>query len=179
GWFARRDGDRFAMAGTADTGTRLRRPLLARRVAGCADPWRVLTDPPAAAAGPCGSARRSWVEAGFKVLTSGGWNGQRPRMTAPARASRMWVALAAAAAWPIEVGGRAEFEPRAGTVPRFRPAAGRRPHRVFRVGLGLTLAGLLAGAVRRGRLAPEPWPAPVPIPPVTEDEFLKRPTYPS
>jgi hypothetical protein len=84
-----------------------------------------------------------------------------------------------ATVWLVEVGGLAEFEPRPETVPRFRAATGRRVHRVFRVGLGLIVAGLLAGQVLGGRLAPEPWPDPVPIPPVTESDFQKRPTYPS
>lgn len=179
GWFVRRDGDRFAMPGTAYTGTRLRCTLLACRVAGCADPWVLLTDLPAAAADPCWYALRSWIEQGFKVLKSGGWNWQRTRMTDPDRASRMWVVLAVATVWLVEVGGLAEFEPRPETIPRFRSVGGRRVHRVFRVGLGLILAGLLVGEVRRGRLVPEPWPEPVPIPPVTEDEVRKRATYPS
>jgi hypothetical protein len=179
GWFVRRDGDRFGMPGVAYTGARLRCTLLACRVAGCADPWVLLTDLPPAAADPCWYALRSWVEQGFKVLKSAGWNWQRTRMTDPDRASRMWAVLAVATVWLVEVGGLAEFEPRPETVPRFRPATGRRVHRVFRVGLGLILAGLLAGDVLRGRLVPEPWPDPAPIPPITEDEFVKRPTYPS
>jgi hypothetical protein len=177
--FARRDGDRFAAAGTAYAGARRPCTLLACRAAGCADPWVVLTDLPPAAADPCWYALRSWVEQGFKVVKSGGWDWQRTRMTDPDRASRMWVVLGVATVWLVEVGGLAEFEPRPETVPRFRAAGGRRLHRVFRVGLGLIVAGLLAGQVLGGRLAPEPWPDPVPIPPVTENDFQKRPTYPS
>jgi hypothetical protein len=177
--FARRDGDRFGMTGTAYAGTRLPCTLLACRVAGCADPWVLLTDLPPAAADPCWYAFRSWVEQGFKVVKSGGWQWHKTRMTDPDRAARMWVVLAVATVWLVEVGGLAEFEPRAETIPRFRSVSGRRVHRVFRVGLGLILAGLLTGQVLGGRLLPEPWPDPVPIPPVTEDEFQQRPTYPS
>src|SRR5262249_50697127 len=109
----------------------------------------------------------------------GGWDWQRTRMTDPDRAGRVWAALAVATVWLVEVGGLAEFEPRPETVPRFRPSVGRRGYPGVPGGPGLVLAGLLAGEVRRGRLVPEPWPEPVPIPPVTEDEFLKQPTYPS
>lgn len=181
GWFAGRDGDRFGMAGTAYTATRLGCTLLARRSAGHAEPWVVLTDLPPAAADPCWYAYRSWVEQGFKVLKSGGWDWQRTRMTDPDRAARVWAALALATVWLVEVGGLAEFEPRPETVPRFRAAAGggRRVHRVFRVGLGLILAGLLAGEVRAGRLLPEPWPEPQPYPVWTEDEVRNHATYPS
>lgn len=179
GWFTARDGDRFAAAGVAYAGTQLPCTLLACRVAGCADPWVLLTDLPAAAADPCWYALRSWIEQGFKVLKSGGWDWQKTRMTDPDRASRMWVVLAVATVWLVEVGGLAECEPRPETVPRFRATGGRRVYRVFRIGLGLILAGLLDGEVRRGQLVPESWPEPVPIPPVTEEEFLKHLTYPS
>ena len=176
--FAGRPGARFAAAGSAYRTAPLACTLLAGRAAGCADAWLVLTDLPPAAADPCWYALRSWVEQGFKVLKSGGWQWHRTRMTDPDRAGRMWVALAVATVWMVEVGGLAEGEPRAETIPPFRPAAGPRLHRLFRVGRALILAGLLAGRVTTGRLVPEPWPAQVPIPPVSEEEFIKQLTYP-
>jgi hypothetical protein len=51
-------------------------------------------------------------------------------------------------------------------------------HRLFRVGLAVILAGLLSGQVPAGRFVPEPWPAPTPIPTLTEDEFRSQMTYP-
>jgi hypothetical protein len=179
GSFALREGDRFAAGGVAYTGTRLSCTLLACRVAGCADAWLVLTDLPPAAADACWYALRSWIEQGFKVIKRGGWQWQKARMTDPARAERLWVALAVATLWLVEVGGLAEFEPRPETIPRFGSGAGRRIHRVFWVGLGLIVAGLLAGEVRSGRLVPEPWPERKDYPPLSEGEFLKRMTYPS
>ena len=176
--FAARGGARFAAAGTAYRTAPLGCTLLACRAAGCRDAWLVLTDLPVAAADPCWYALRSWVEQGFKVIKSGGWQWQRARIAHPDRAERVWAALAVATLWPVEVGGLAEFEPRAETVPPFRPPAGPRTHRLFRVGLGLILAGLMAGEVRSGRFAPEPWPNTVPIPAVTEDEFMAQSTYP-
>jgi hypothetical protein len=178
-WFASRDGDRFGMSGTAYTGTRLPCTLLACRTPGYAEAWLLLTDLPVAAADPCWYAFRSWVEQGFKVIKSGGWQWHKTRMTDPDRAQRLWVAVAVATVWLVEVGGLAEFEPRAETIPQFRSSSGRRVHRVFRIGLGLIVAGLLTGEVLVGRLIPQPWPHPHPYPVVTEHEFQKRMTYPS
>jgi hypothetical protein len=75
------------------------------------------------------------------VIKRGGWQWQRTRMRDPGRAERLWVAVATLCL--VEVGGLAEGEPRAETVPPFRSAGRSRVHRVFRVGLGLILAGLL------------------------------------
>lgn len=177
GSFATRDGDRFAATGVAYRTAPLACTLLACRSAGCADPWLILTDLPPAAADPCWYALRSWIEQGFKILKRGGWQWQRTRMTDPARVERLWVVLAVATLWLVEVGGLAEFESRPETVPPFRTGSGPRVHRLFRIGLGLILAGLLVGEVRSGRFVPEPWPKPVPIPPVPENEFMDS-TYP-
>jgi hypothetical protein len=176
--FATRVGDRFAAAGTAYKTAPLACTLLACRAAGCADPWVVLTDLPASAADPCWYALRSWVEQGFKVIKRGGWQWQRTRMTDPDRAERLWVAVAVATVWLVEVGGLAECEPVAETVPPLGRLDRPRVHRLFRVGLAVILAGLLAGRVRTGRLVPEPWPTPTPIPALAEEEFRSRLTYP-
>ena len=45
-------------------------------------------------------------------------------------------------------------------------------------GSAVILAGLLAGEVRVGRFVPEPWPTPIPIPPITDDQFRSAMTYP-
>lgn len=177
--FVVRDGDRFGMSGVAYSGTQLPCTLLACRVAGCADAWIVLTDLPVVAADACWYALRSWIEQGFKVIKSGGWQWHKTRMTQPDRAERLWVAVAVATLWLVEVGGLAEFEPRAETIPQFRERGRRRLHRVFRVGLGLIVAGLLRGEVLAGRVVPDAWPKAQDYPPVTEKQFLKRPTYPS
>jgi hypothetical protein len=99
-------------------------------------------------------------------------------MTDPGRAERLWVAVSLATVWLVEVGGLAEFAPRAESVPPLGRLDRPRVHRVFRVGLAVMLAGLLRGQVRVGRFAPEPWPEPVPIPPVSESEFMAQMTYP-
>ena len=39
-------------------------------------------------------AMRGWIEQGFKLLKSGGWQWQATRMTDPERAERLWLVLA-------------------------------------------------------------------------------------
>ena len=94
------------------------------------------------------------------------------------RAERLWVAVSLATLWLVEVGGLAEFEPRAETVSPLGRLGRPRVHRLFRVGRALIVAGLLAGEVRTGRFVPESWPKPIPIPPVTEEQFCSQMTYP-
>jgi hypothetical protein len=139
----------------------------------------LLTDPGPAAA-PCWYAYRSWAEQGFKVLKAGGWDWEATRITAPDRAERQGLAPAVATPWLIEVGGLAEGEPRPETVPPLpTPRAGpARWARLFRVGLGLIVAGVIRGQVPVGRFVPEAWPAPQPVPEISEDEFCSQLTYP-
>jgi hypothetical protein len=176
--FAAREGDRFAAVGTAYKTAPLACTLLACRAAGYADPWLVLTDLPVSCADPCWYALRSWIEQGFKVIKSGGWQWQRTRMGHPDRAERLWAVVAVATVWLVEVGGLAEFEPRPETIPPLGRSDRPRVHRVFRVGVAVILAGLLAGEARSGRFVPEPWPTPVPIPTINEEQFRSQMTYP-
>jgi len=178
GSFAGREGDRFASAGVAYSGTQLPCTLLACRVAGCAEAWLVLTDLPTGAADPCWYALRSWIEQGFKVIKSGGWQWQRTRMSDPARAERLWAAVSLATLWLVEVGGLAEFEPRAETVPPLGRRGRGRVHRAFRVGWAIITAGLLKGQARVGVFRPEPWPSPAPMPALDEQRFCSGLTYP-
>ncbi len=142
--------------------------LLARWDAGHEGPWLVLTDLAPGAADAAWYGWRSWIEQSFKVLKSGGWQWQRTRMTDPARAERLWAALAVATLWLLEVGGAAEAAIRPETMP---PCAARpRRHAVFRRGLALLWAALIGGALPGGRFVPEPWPKPTRDegPPLTE-----------
>lgn len=194
GQFAAREGDRFAARGVAYPSAKepLECTLLACRVAGCADPWLILTDLPPGAADPCWYAFRSWIEQGFRLIKRGGWQWQRTRMSDPPRVERVWAAVAVATVWVVEVGGLGEHEERAETIPPVPPAGGPpkgarppnrpgspRPHRVFVRGLAAVMAGLMAGQVKTGTFIPEPWPDVVPIPDITEAEFEAREqTYP-
>jgi hypothetical protein len=185
GEYAARAGDRFAAAGTAyrSSDTPLACTLLACRVAGCEDPWLILTDQPAGAADPLWYAFRSWIEQGFRLAKRGGWQWQRTRMSDPPRAERVWAAVAVATVWVVQVGGLGEHEERAETIPPLsvgraersnRPGDRRRRVRVSVRGRAGILAGLLNGRLRTGRFIPEPWPAVRRIPSLTEAEFDAR-----
>jgi hypothetical protein len=182
GAFAAAAGARFAARGVAYrwAGEPLACTLLACRVAGCEDPWLLLTDLPPGAADPLWYAFRSWIEQGFRLAKRGGWQWQRTRMSDPPRVERVWAAMAVGTVWVVQVGGLAEHEERAETLPPVPPARERRPNRpgdrrrrvrVCVRGRAGILAGLLNGQLRTGRFVPEPWPAVRRIPPVTEAEF--------
>lgn len=114
------------------------------------------------------------MEQGFKITTRAGWPWQRPHMTKPARAARLWLAVAVATLWLLSVGGEADETIPTSTildvtalVPeplRTRRATRLRLVSVFRRGWNLILVALLDQApLPLGRVIPEPWPA-VPVP---------------
>ena len=104
--FAAAPGRRWCGAGVAyPTGSRLACTLLACWGEGHAEPWLVLTDLPPAGASPAWYAWRMWVEQGFRAVKRGQWQWQRTRMADPARAARLWAAVAVATLWAVEVGG--------------------------------------------------------------------------
>jgi hypothetical protein len=122
---------------------------------------------------------RSWIEQFFKDCKRGGWQWQRTRMTDPARAERLWLALAVATLWLVRVGGAAEAEESAASVPdldRLLDGAAERPQArrwrlvsVFQRGWITILVALLDHQrLPVGRWLPEPWPAapeqPEPVP---------------
>jgi hypothetical protein len=160
GRFAPAAGRRWAGSGVAyPGGGRLDCTLLACWEPGHAEAWLILTDLPPGGADPAWYAWRMWIEQGFKVVKSGGWQWQRTRMADPARAGRLWAVLAVATLWMVEVGGAAE-PARVPPVPKPRPAGPRpRPLRLVRVGLVRLLAALLAGGpLPQGALHPQEWP---------------------
>jgi len=110
------------------------------------------------------------MEQGFKSTKRAGWQWQRPHLTQPARAARLWLAVAVARLWLLSVGGEAEAAIPANTVPditawvpeqpRTRRATRLRLVSVLRRGWILILVALLEQApLPRGRFIPEPWPA--------------------
>ncbi len=112
-------GRRWQGRGTAFSGktTRLNCTLLGYWGEGHQDPWLILTDLPPESADACWYGLRAWIEQGFKQIKRGGWQWQHTRMTDPARAERLWLAIAIATWWLLSVGGEAE----AGLPPpRFR-----------------------------------------------------------
>ena len=91
-------------------------------------------------------------------------------MPKPARAARLWLAVAVAPLWLLRVGGEADATMPASTVPdvtalvpeprRTRRATRLRRVSVCRRGWPLILVALLDHApLPLGRFVPEPWPA--------------------
>jgi hypothetical protein len=162
----------------------LRCTLLACWEAGHAEAWLVLTDLAPQDADAAWYGWRCWIEQGFKVAKRGGWQWQRTRMTDAGRAERLWVVLAVATLWLLEVGGVADAAIPPETVPALGggPAAARGPvpregerlHSAFREGLYTVLAALWRGEpLPQGRFLPEDWPAIREVhDPLTEEDVL-------
>jgi hypothetical protein len=72
------------------------------------EPWLILTDLPPENASAAWYGMRSWIENSFKDLKSDGWQWQNTRMSDPARAARLWLALSVATLWVVSVGGEAD-----------------------------------------------------------------------
>ncbi len=112
---------------------RLECTLLACWEEGYDEPWFLVTDLAADQAECLWYGMRAWIEGGFKLLKSGGWQWQNTRMTAPDRVERLWLVLAVATRYVLALGGEAdEAEFAAATVPAGTdrstpPARGRRP----------------------------------------------------
>jgi len=165
-------GRRWQGRGTAFAGkkTRLDCTLLAYWGEGHQDPWLILTDLPPDAADACWYGLRAWIEQGFKKIKGGGWQWQYTRMTDPARAERLWLAIAIATWWLLAVGGEAEAALPTATLPAV-PGSPRQQGRrwrwvgIFRHGWSLIVAALFNHQpLPLGHGCPEPWPA-VPISP--------------
>ena len=149
------------------------------------EPWTILTGHAPGEAGASWYALRFWIEPGFKMLKSAGWQWQRTRRTGPERISRHWLALSAAALMVLAYGTRACPRPRPGGGDAFdrkaAPGSLRAPpkwlaptHRSSRSRPGRTVSlihhriGRLRRLMHRGKLwsrvwlLPEPWPEPKP-----------------
>jgi hypothetical protein len=111
---------------------RLACPLLACGEAGEKAPWlsRTALAPEASAAGWYGL--RAWRAPGFQRTKRAGGPWHRTRMTDPARAARLWLAVAVATLGGVRGGGAATIP--AGTLPdvRARCPGDRRPRRATR-----------------------------------------------
>ncbi len=134
------------------------------------EPWVVVTDLPPQRAGVSWYTLRMWVELGFRVLKSLGWQWQRTRRLDPDRVARHWLVLAVATLWTMAHGTRAEAAQQADLPParvRTPPApptvAHSRRISLFRLGLQWLRHLLGRGRLwRRLWLAPQPWPQPPP-----------------
>ena len=72
------------------------------------EPWIILTDHPPGEAGASWYALRFWIELGFKMLKSVGWQWQRTRRTSPERISRHWLVLSVTTLLALAYGTRVE-----------------------------------------------------------------------
>ena len=159
-------GRRWQGRGTAfkNPSGQLECTLLACWGEGHADPWLVLTDLPPQAADVCWYGLRAWTEQGFKRIKRGGWQWQHTRMQDPARAERLWLAVALATWWLLSVGGEADAAIPVETLAEVPHTQGRRAPRgrlvaIFRQGCAEVIAALVRHKpLPFGRGKPEPWP---------------------
>jgi hypothetical protein len=163
-------GQRWRGAGTAFASPtcRLDCTLVAWWGEGHAEPWFVLTDLPPDGCDAQWYGLRSWCEQSFKSLKRGGWQWQQTQMTDPARATRLWLAMAVATLWMITLGSDLELAAtdRPSDLPDLQPILGQRaahcPRRMRLLRLGWLW--LLVQLIRQQplpvprRLVPEPWP---------------------
>ena len=78
--------------------------LLARWDEGYKDPWLIVTDLEAEEANALWYGLRSWIESSYRDLKSDGWQWHKTRLREPARAERIWLAMAVATLWTITMG---------------------------------------------------------------------------
>jgi hypothetical protein len=143
--------------------------LLVRWDEGYAAPWLIVTDLAPEVAEAAWYGMRTWIAGGFKDIKRGGWQWQQTKMTDPARATRLWLAIAVATLWVVSVGGEADATLPVSSLEALpelhvarRRATGRAQPRLvscFRRGVLTILVALLQGQpLPLGRFLPEPWP---------------------
>jgi hypothetical protein len=166
---------------------RLRCTLLAFQGEGYAEPWLIVTDLSEEVAQASWYGLRGWIEQGYKRVKGEGWHLPRTRITSCQRLQRLWLAVAVATMWVLEVGGEAEVtgpspeagreegtrtEPAAPDLPDLgawtgeqtqasdQAAAETRPRlwSVFGRGWQVLRNALAVGVLLLGSWHPEPWP---------------------
>lgn len=101
---AGRTNTTLSLEGLAYKGEKLRCTLLARWDEDYPEPWLLLTDLPPEAGAAIWYSLRTWIEQGFKVIKSGGWDWDKTRMENPERVERLWLVLAVATLWVTALG---------------------------------------------------------------------------
>lgn len=164
---------------------RLECTLLAFHGEGHAEPWLIVSDLSAEVAQASWYGLRGWIEQGYKRVKGEGWHFPRTRITNCERLERLWLAVALATMWVLEVGGEAEveeqsaagpaqeensvatpalpdLEPRGTEQPQATSTAGsKEPARrwsVFGRGWNVLRNALAVGLLVLGSWHPEPWP---------------------
>jgi hypothetical protein len=154
---------------------------------GHAEPWLIVTDLAPEVAQASWYGLRSWIEQGFKRLKGEGWRLPRTRIRSCERLERLWLAVAVATLWVLEVGGEAEVTEKGQrhrpkriktvgedtpVLPDLEPDEGQKDpgngHRpepsapriwsVFGRGWNLVRNALAVGVVLVGSWHPEAWP---------------------
>jgi len=87
---------------------RLTCTLLAFQGEGYAEPWLIVTDLEGEVAQASWYGLRGWIEQGYKRVKGEGWHFPRTRISSCTRLQRLWLAVAVATMWVLEVGGEAE-----------------------------------------------------------------------
>jgi hypothetical protein len=164
-------GDHWRGVGTAFSSYNRQLPctLVAWWGEGHEEAWFILTDLPADACDAAWYGLRAWCEQGFKCTKRGGWQWQNTRMSDPARAERLYLAMAVATLWMISLGCGLEVGPTADLpdLPDLRLILGiknpmTRPRRtsLFRLGRIWLLVQLISAQPLPlpSWLVPEPWP---------------------
>jgi hypothetical protein len=134
-----------------------------------AEAWLILTSLLPAQAEAAWYGMRAWMECGFRHTKRGGWQWQSTRMQDPARANRLWLAMAVATLWAVRVGGEADENLPASSLPDLpathiarRLAKSRTRPRLrscFRRGIDTILVALIRqDPLPLGRFIPQPWP---------------------
>jgi hypothetical protein len=166
---------------------RLTCTLLAFQGEGYAEPWLIVTDLAGELAQASWYGLRGWIEQGYKRVKGEGWHLPRTRITSCARLERLWLAVAVATMWVLEVGGEAELaeqtqaggteegtksdpdtaplpdlsaRPEAETQASDQAAGEARPRiwSVFGRGWNVLRNALAVGLLVLGSWHPEPWP---------------------
>ena len=154
---------------------------------GHAEPWLIVTDLAPEVAQASWYGLRSWIEQGFKRVKGEGWRLPRTRIRSCERLERLWLAVAVATLWVLEVGGEAEVAEKGQrpsaqrtktvgqdtpTLPDLEPGAEEKARRtggrpepsaprqwsVFGRGWNLVRNALAVGVVLLGSWHPEAWP---------------------
>jgi hypothetical protein len=154
---------------------------------GHAAPWLIVTDLAPEVAQASWYGLRGWIEQGFKRVKGEGWHLPRTRISGCERWERVWLAVAVATLWVLEVGGEAEVAEKGlrrppkqnkevgedtPALPDLEPGGGEKVpgtgHRpgtsaqrtwsVFGRGWNLVRNALAVGMVLLGSWHPEAWP---------------------
>src|SRR4051795_4059580 len=89
---------------------RLECTLVAFQGEGYAEPWLIVTDLAPEVAKASWYGLRGWIEQGYKRVKGEGWKLPRTRIRDCHRLERLWLAVAVATMWVLEVGGEAEVD---------------------------------------------------------------------